>query len=74
MGEVVFNTHRQKSEFVDKQGSWIDLAYVIYHESHNKCYYFTDTSELKSRPLSGFPLMQNLSYVRTGTYIFQSQI
>ena len=32
----------------------IDLPYVIYHENHNKFYFFTDTSELKLAPLSTF--------------------
>ena len=28
---------------------------MIYHESHNKYYYFTETSELKLASLSTFP-------------------
>ena len=33
-----------------------DLSSVIYHENkHNKCYFFTDTGELMSAPLSTFP-------------------
>ena len=49
------NTHRQRNEFVDSPGTAIDLTYVICHENHNKYYFFTDTSELKSIPLSTFP-------------------
>ena len=31
------------------------LLFVIYHENHNKVYYFTNTGELKSAPFSTFP-------------------
>ena len=59
MGQVTFNTQKQLYEFVDSPGTEIDLSYVIYHENHNKSYFFTTTSELKSEPISTFLLAQN---------------
>ena len=55
MGQVIFNTGRQIYEFVDSPGAEIDLSYLIYHENNNKCYFFADTSELMSAPLSYLP-------------------
>ena len=46
--------HRQWYEFIDSPGTNIDSSYAIYHENHNKCYLFTDNSELKLAHLSTF--------------------
>ena len=45
---------KQRYGFVDTPGIGIDLSSVIYHENHIKCYYFTDTGELKSEHLVTF--------------------
>ena len=55
VGQVTFNTLRQRYEFVDSPGTANDLTQILYHENHNKCYFFTDISELKSTTLSTFP-------------------
>ena len=47
MGQVIFNMQKQWCEFVDSACTEIDFSYIIYHEKHNKCYFFTDSSELK---------------------------
>ena len=47
----------------------MDLSYMVLHENHSSCYYFTNTSELKSA-LSTFPFDTNLWYVITDMYIF----
>ena len=52
--EVTFGTQRQWYEFVDRQGTKTDLSYIIYHEN-NKCYFWTEISELKSAPPYTFP-------------------
>ena len=52
---MAFNTHRVRDEFVDIPGTVIDLTCIIYHENHNQYYFFTETIELKSAPLSTFP-------------------
>ena len=54
IGEVTFNTQRQRYEFIDRHGAEIDLSYVICYENHNKCYDFTDINTLKSAPLCTF--------------------
>ena len=45
--QVTFNTQRQRYEFVDSLDNAIDLSFVLYHANHNKCYFCTDTGELK---------------------------
>ena len=54
MGEITFNTKSQR--FIDRHGAEMGLSYVIHQENPNKCYYFIDTSELRSEPLASFPL------------------
>ena len=54
-GEVMFNTQRQQYKFVNCPGAEVDVSLVIYHENHNKCYYFIDTSKLRSATLATFP-------------------
>ena len=49
-GQVTFNMQRKWYEFVDSPGNETNLLYVIYHENHNKCYLFYDTSELSQYP------------------------
>ena len=65
-------TQRQRYEFFDSPNNTIDLSYVIYHENHNKCYFFTDTGELKSAPLSTFSFSTKFVVCKVGIYIFQS--
>ena len=60
VGQVTFNTERQRYESVDSPGTLIDLTYVIYHENHSKCYFFTDMSGLKLAPFLLFLLVQNV--------------
>ena len=45
MGQVTFNTQRQRYEFVDSPDNANDLSPVICNENDNKCYLFTDTGE-----------------------------
>ena len=52
---MTLNKWRQRYEFVDSTGTVINLTYVIYNEIHNKCYFFTYTSEMKSAPISTSP-------------------
>ena len=40
VGEVTFNTKRQRYELVDRQGTEINQSYVRYHENQIKCYFF----------------------------------
>ena len=54
MDEVAFSTPSQRYEFIDRLGTEMDLSFVMYQQIHNKCYYFTFTSKLKSAPLSNF--------------------
>ena len=54
-GGVTFNSQRQQHDFVSCSCVKIDASAVIYHGTHNKHYYFTDTSELWSGPPATFP-------------------
>ena len=46
----------QKDSCMNMSIVQIYASFVIYHENHNKCYYFTDTSELWSAPSCYFSI------------------
>ena len=69
-GEVAFNTQIQQCEFVNFPVAEADASFVIYHENHNKYYYFTDTRELLSVPLLFFHLVPSLYEVETCIYVY----
>ena len=47
--------------FVGRHGAEMEIFYVVNPENHNKCYYFTDTSELKLTLLSAFSFDTNFA-------------